>query len=541
MTPQEEAAISFVELQEEMEWRRCAPQTDDPGRLLDGFLYFCENYWFIKHPSQGRIKFDLFEAQIETVDLWLNERYSIVLKARQIGFSTLVAAFCFWLTFFYPDRTVIMLSRTEREAIKLLQKTKYGMRFLPEWMKNRGPAVNVTQTKIEFTNESYLESLPSASDPARGESVYLVVVDEIAFLPNSEEAWASIEPVADVGGRVIMLSTANGEGNLFHKLWQGAENGTNRFKHLFHPWSAAGRTQEWYETKVRDLPEWQLAQEYPSNPEEAFLKSGRPIFSAEMLHLLPVCGPISEGFLQKATRGHVYAEQSGGPLRVWEMPEKQVRYCIGADPAQGLEHGDFSVAHVIRVDTGEVVAVWHGHVEPDLFGSDVLAPLGRLYNGALIGVESNNHGLTTLKALQQVKYFPIYQQRTLQWRNPSKTEALGWRTTQVTKPVAVDELNKALREGSVILYDEYTVAELRTFVREPNGKMKGSPFDDRVMSLTIANQMIRHVHSAQYAVQTEPPPGTIGHFINSMIGKPGARKSTRSEPETIGKHYIRAS
>ena len=225
----------LTELLEEREWRKCCPDTRDPQKLLEAFTYFCHNYWYIKHPEGGRIRFDMFDAQIESVDLWINNRYSLMLKARQLGFSTLVSTYCFWLTFFYADRVVIMLSRTERDAIKLLAKAKYGYRFLPEWMKFRGPPINMTQTKIEFANESYIESLPSMSDPARGESVYLAVIDELAYLPNSEEAWASIEPIADIGGRVIALSTANGEGNLFHKLWVGAETNSNRFKHMFHP------------------------------------------------------------------------------------------------------------------------------------------------------------------------------------------------------------------------------------------------------------------------------------------------------------------
>ena len=116
--------------------------------------------------------------------------------------------------------------------------------------------------------------------------MYLASSTSLAYLPNSDEAWASIEPIADIGGRVIALSTANGEGNLFHTLWVGAENRANRFKAMFHPWWANGRDQEWYEQKKEDLPEWQLAQEYPDNPEDAFLKSGRPVFCLEVLRIV---------------------------------------------------------------------------------------------------------------------------------------------------------------------------------------------------------------------------------------------------------------
>jgi hypothetical protein len=530
--------IPTQQLLEEMEFRRCCPKTKDPERLLEAFEYFCSTYVYIKHPEEGRIKFDLFDSQRESIDLWLRNRYSLMLKARQLGFSTLVAVYCLWLAFFYEDRVIIMLSRTEREAIKLLQKAKYAYRFLPEWMKLRGPPMNDTQTKIEFSNESYLESLPSANDPARGESVYLVVVDELAFLPNSEEAWSSIEPIADVGGRVIALSTAHGEGNLFHKLWVGAENRTNRFKCLFHPWWANGRSQQWYEDKKNDVPEWQMAQEYPDNPDDAFLKSGRPVFSLEMLRAIKTREPMTRGHLTK--RGE-WVREDDGPLRVWRYPIQEDRYAIGADVAQGMEHGDFSSIHVINVRSGEVVAHWHGRIDPDLLGTDVLIPLGKWYGNALIGVESNNQGLVTLTALRRLKYHPIYMQRSPRYKKSVPTDILGWRTSQVTKPHAMGELNAALRDGSLKLYCADTVAELRTFVYNENDRMQGSPFDDRTMSLAIANQMLPHVWMKQYEPIRQPGPGTMGYMERMLYGNNALEfhRPRPPEPKPIGEQFVR--
>jgi hypothetical protein len=536
--------IDLAELLEEREWRRCAPDTRDPVKLLEAFVYFCHTYAHIKHPERGRIRFDLFDSQRESVDLWIRNRYSLMLKARQLGFSTLVSVYAFWMTFFYPDRVVIMLSRTERDAIKLLAKSKYTYKFLPEWMKFRGPPMNATLTKLEYANESYIESLPSASDPARGETVSLVIVDELAYLPNADEAWGSIEPIADIGGRVIALSTAQGEGNLFHTLWIGAQNHTNRFKCMFHPWWANGRDQAWYDEKKEDLPEWQLAQEYPDNPEEAFLKSGRPVFSIEVLRKVSegVRDPIAEGYLAEH-RQYQFVAEAHGPLRVWEWPDDKGRYAIGADPAQGYEHGDFSSAHVINARDGHVVATWHGRIDPDLYGSEVLAPLGHLYGDALIGVESNNHGLTTLKALHRKKYHPLYMQRSPRYKRSVPTDILGWRTTQITKPLAVDELNMALREDACVLWDAETLSELRTFVRDDAGKMSGSPFDDRTISLSIANQMIKYVWLKQYEPERQPGPGTMGWYERQLYGDDVLRKiaptKRQRERDPIGTNLVR--
>jgi hypothetical protein len=510
--------------------------------MVEAFRHFCEKHWYIRHPARGRIHFELYPSQLETVELWLTDRYSICLKARQIGFSTLVATFCFWLTFFYPDRAIVMLSKTERDAVKLLDKAKYGARFLPDWIKFRGPVVQVNQTKMTFSNESYLESLPSASDPARGESVYTVVVDEMGQLPNSEEAWAAIEPVADVGGRVIMLGTAAGEGNLFHTIWMGSQNGTNRFRGLFFPWWANGRDDDWYVAKKRDLPDWQLAQEYPDNPEEAFLRSGRPAFDVDMLQRLETREPLVGTLLRDELSQLVYDPGEGGAYKVWSLPERGERYCIGADVAEGLEHGDYSVAYVINAKTREVVAGYHGHVDADLFGSQVLYNLGQYYNQALMGVENNNHGLSTLQTLRRLGYSPLYRSRPVNQRTDGhRSEILGWRTSNVSKPLAIDELNRSLRDNELHYYDREGHVELRSFVRDGDGKMHGSPHDDRVMALAIANQMLKFVWLQEYRPVTTPPPGTFGWFEEKMFGRLGepAPKEYKARAP-IGASYARS-
>lgn len=532
---------TLEELVQEREWRRIAPNwrnsTDD--QKIEAFRYFCARYWWIRHPERGRINFELFDSQVEAVYLWITQRYTVALKARQIGFSTLISTFCFWLTFFYPDRAIVMLSKTERDAVKLLDKAKYGSRFLPDWIKYRGPVVQINQTRMTMSNESYLESLPSASDPARGETVYTVVVDELGLLPNSEEAWAAIEPIADVGGRVIMLGTAHGEGNLFHKLWVGSQTGTNRFHGIFFPWWSGDRDEDWYESKKRDLPDWQLAQEYPSDPDEAFLRSGHPVFNIAALRLLEPADP-ARGNLRVVEGGFDFDAVENGPIKLWEPPAKGARYVIGADVAEGLEYGDFSVAQVIEAKSRRVVACYHARIDSDLFGSEVLYNLGKWYNNALIGVESNNHGLSTNKALHRLGYSPLYHQRALtRSGSPQPSDVLGWRTTSITKPLAIDELNKALREGELHCFDAETHAELRSYIREGDGKMHGSPHDDRVMSLAIATQMLKYVWLREYQPVTTPPPGTWGWMERMMFGRLTTERTVEREP--IGKHYVRSA
>jgi hypothetical protein len=321
------------------------------------------------------------------------------------------------------------------------------------------------------------------------------------------------------------LSTAKGEGNIFYTLWHGSQTGTNRFHGIFFPWSANGdRDQSWYDAQALELPPWQLHQEYPSNPEEAFIRSGRPVFDIDSLNRFETERPKT-GFNKKSSdvRNSFMFESSGGPLSIWRLPEFGATYTIGADVAEGLARGDYSTAHVIDAKSGLVVAHWHGHIDPDKFGEDVLYSLGYFYNEALIGVESNNHGLTTLTALNRANYSNLYRQRRLNQRNPEQTEQLGWRTTSLTKPLAIDELSANIRDGVLQIMCEYTIAELKTFVRDDNGSMHGSPHDDRVMSLAIANQMLKYVWLAEYRPKTDAPFGTLNYFA-SKLKKPTKEK-----------------
>jgi hypothetical protein len=533
---------SFEEIRQELEWRRCKK---DPE-------YFFGKYWRVAHPERGAIPFELREAQRETLKVWLEERMSIALKARQIGFSTLAAGLAFHDVFFHDSRKVIGLSKTERDAWKLMEKSAYGYQRMPEWLRSRGP--NLLQKslgKMAFDNDSSFECLPSV-DPARGEAAYRIFADEWAHFPNPEDAWAAIEPAADIGGRVAALSSAKGVGNLFHTMWIGATTGTNEFKPIFFNWrSVPERDDNWYAAKKRSMPEWTLHQEYPNTPEEAFIKSGNPVFDVDELGRTYTEDPY-RGFLQSSGPRNAEFNPSDGPLCIWEMPQRRkyedgvlvpVRYVIGADVAEGLEYGDFSSAHVINTATGKVAAKWRGHVDPDLFGSEILWYLGHFYNHAFIGVEVNNHGLTTLTALNNKGYGSLYYRHAYDERTKKRTRKLGWRTQINTKPLMIDELARDLRvgrdeegeiveEASLTLLDSETIGELKTFVRDENGKTHGSPFDDQVISLAIANQMLKHAATQAHEVEKDDE-GTFNWWVRLAL------KADEQPEWTIGNRNVR--
>lgn len=190
------------------------------------------------------------------------------------------------------------------------------------------------------------------------------------------------------------------------------------------------------------------------------------------------------------------------PLRVWEIPSVACRYVIGADVAEGLDHGDWSCAQVLNIHTGGLDASWHGHIPPDEF-ADVLAMLGSWFNNALVGVEANNHGLTTVTALRNLRYRAIYRRRSVDRISNKSSDQLGWLTTRTSKPLMIDELAMALKSEELGIHDKGTIAELLTYVRNERGQMSGSPHDDRVMALAIANQMRKFSFVPEYREVTD--------------------------------------
>lgn len=179
------------------------------------------------------------------------------------------------------------------------------------------------------------------------------------------------------------------------------------------------------------------------------------------------------------------------PLKIWEKPKPYKEYVIGADVAEGLKGGDFSVATVVDISTMAVVARWRGHCDPDKFG-EILGALGTYYNYALIGVEVNNHGLTTVQKLRDTFYTNLYKRDRgydEEWETP--TVNLGWKTDMRTKRLMIDDLIKLVRERVIKDKDIVFINEAFSYVRDERGRMNAEEgsHDDVVMSTAIAYQL----------------------------------------------------
>lgn len=262
------------------------------------------------------------------------------------------------------------------------------------------------------------------------------------------------------------------------------------------------------------------------------MKSGNPVFDLDLFPGLASVDPVV-GSVTSRMGDLAFVEMTEGSVRLYEKPRPKRQYVIGADVAEGFEHGDWSVATVIDAKEHRVVAVYRAHVDPDIFGETILYNMGRYWNNALIGVEANNHGGTTLKYLRDTQYPRIYYRKVYDQRFNSETKQLGWLTTAKSKPLAIDRLREALR-NDLFLPDTPTIEELRTYARNETGKMSGSPFDDHVMALAIANMMLEHVHAAEFQPVDENFMSAAWYLENALSeGRDSRRRMVSSGTYTV--------
>lgn len=382
------------------------------------------------------------------------------------------------------------------------------------------------------------------SETGRSGNITNLHVSELAFFPNPQNTMtALLQCVPDEEETLVVLeSTANGVGGYFYDMWMQAVNGENDFTPIFLPWftdpeyirpfetiakyeefrkfveykykNTSGNyvyTEEHLLKEQFDLTYEQLywrkftiankcggdldvfKQEYPSTPEEAFIASGRPRFELKTVkqYELKSIEPIQTGFLNRIGKSTkvTLEENEKGYVKIFQKPRPNMSYFIGADVAEGLITGDYSVG-VVLDDNCDVVAQWRGHIDPDLFGKELVA-LGYMYNEAYIGAEVNNHGLTTIKSILDEEYYNLYYSLVFDKVNNEMTKKVGWTTNVKTKPLAINKLAEFIREFLVGIPSLDIIKELYTYVIDEKGKtnaQQGS-HDDCVMALAIAVQI----------------------------------------------------
>lgn len=231
-------------------------------------------------------------------------------------------------------------------------------------------------------------------------------------------------------------------------------------------------------------------QEYPATPTEAFQATGSHIFDLDQVHrLLADAQPAPARYEFLLESGEVVARHDGR-FHVWEEPDPMRSYVVGADVAEGLEHGDWSCVKVADHHTGEEVALWHGDIHPSDLGK-LTAAIGKRYNNAWLGVERNNHGLTTITKLQELEYPRLYVEYAVDTPGAKPRKRYGWMTTTKTKPMMVDTLTLLVAQEPESIRDKETFREMLYFEKHEDGKYgaQEGKNDDRLMASAIAREL----------------------------------------------------
>lgn len=443
--------------------------------------FYLENFVKIKGKTPGLMPFVLNPAQLDIFNTLRTQSRTIILKARQIGFSTAITGWLYHKTITTPGTNTALIGYNSDLTAEILDKVKTFWRTTDPAIR---PQIQYnSKHEISFPAiDSKIVVLPSTENVGRGYTLHNVLLTELAFWEKSEEKMAAIENSVPKDGRIIIESTPNGLGNTYHRMWM-ADNGYAKKK---YGWWWHYSEQEIDEIRKRINNPMKFSQEY----ELEFLSSGRLVFDKNIVermrpHILNVGEAIRN---DDGTTAFVKEMPDG--LRIYKEPVPGRMYVVGGDVAEGVIGGDYSVAIIFDRETGEEVAYWRGHIPADKFGG-LLDKWGRLYNEALMVVEMNNHGLTTLTALKNLLYPRMYFR-------PSKfdsvasswSDRLGWRTTRVTRPLMIDDAAEMLREGSIIIHSQEVLNEMLTFVYDAGGNMicqKGF-HDDSIFSLAICLQ-----------------------------------------------------
>ena len=284
---------------------------DEYKRCVQDPVHFMRKYCIIQHPTQGKIYFNLYPFQEDSLKQIADNRYNIILKSRQTGISTLTAGFALWKMLFNQDFNVLVIATKQEVAKNLVTKVRVMNQYLPSWLKQT--TVEDNKLSLRYSNGSQIKATSAAGDAGRSEALSLLVFDEAAFIDKIEDIWVSSQSTLSTGGNAIILSTPNGVGNFFHKTWVGAEDETNTFNTIRLHWSVhPERNQEWRDEQEVLLGVKGAAQECDCD----FVSSGDTVIDPQLLQF------YKESYIQEPM------EKTGfdGNLWKWEYPNYNKAY-----------------------------------------------------------------------------------------------------------------------------------------------------------------------------------------------------------------------
>ena len=426
-------------------------------------VYFAKKYVKIISLDEGLVPFDLYPYQQKMFKHFNKNRFSIVLACRQSGKSISSVVYLLWYAVFHPEKTIAILANKGAVAREMLARITLALENLPFFLQPGCKALN--KGSIEFSNNSKILAAATSGSSIRGLSINLLFLDEFAFIDDDARFYTSTYPVVSAGKdtQIIICSTANGIGNVYHKLWEGATQGTNEFKPFrIDWWDVPGRDEKWKEETVANTSELQFDQEFGNT----FHGRGNTLISAN--HLLA----------QKAEEPEEYKDN----VWLYKQPIEGHDYIMTVDVAKGRGQ-DYSTFNIIDTTTQpfEQVCVFRdNNIAPMLF-PDVIYRYAKAYNDAYVIVESNDQGAVVCNGLYyDLEYENMFVESSV------KAAGIGATMTRRVKRIGCSTIKDFIEQGKLKIVDQQTIIEMSTFVSKGKTFMAIAPnHDDLMMNLVL--------------------------------------------------------
>ena len=493
------------------EYLKCA---QDPA-------HFMKKYCNIQHPQRGRVLFNLYPFQEKTLHLMQENPYSIILKSRQLGISTLSAGYSLWMMLFQKDKNILCIATKQETARNMVTKVKFMYDNLPSWLKIKAEENN--KLSLRLSNGSQIKATSASSDAGRSEAVSLLLIDEAAFIDNIGEIWASAQQTLATGGGAIVLSTPYGTGNWFHKTWVSSENNENDFLPIKLPWYVhPERDQTWRDRQDELLGDPRMASQ---ECDCDFSTSGDVVFYSEWIEFLKettIQDPIER-------RG---VDQN---LWIWEAADYSREYMITADVARG-DGKDFSTAHILDIETNTQVGEYRGQMSPKEFGY-FLVGLASEYNNAMLVVENASIGWATLDSIIERGYVNLYHspksdqltaESYLRVFEGNSEMTPGFTMSMRSRPLVVNKFREYVGDRSCIIRSKRLLEEMKVFIwRNGRPEAQSGYNDDLVMAFGIG--MYLRDTSLKFQQQShDMTRATLGGMSKSTyVGAYGAKNNTK--------------
>jgi len=427
--------------------------------------YFATNYVKIISLDKGLVPFELYPYQERMFNHFNDNRFSIVLACRQSGKSISSVVFLLWYAVFHPEKTIAVLANKGATAREMLARVTLALENLPFFLQPGCKALN--KGSIEFSNNSRIVAAATSGSSIRGMSVNLLFLDEFAFVERAAEFYTSTYPVVSSGKdtKVIITSTANGIGNTYQKIWEGAVQGVNEFKPFrVDWWDVPGRDEEWKEQTVRNTSQLQFDQEFGNT----FFGTGDTLISGDTLLNLRTENPKQ-----------VF---EGGCLLVYKEPEKNHEYIMTVDVSKGRGQ-DYSTFNVIDISTRpfEQVAVYRNNTISPILFPNIIYKYANVYNKAYVVIESNDQGSVVCNGLyHELEYENIHME------SATKANSIGVTMNKKVKRLGCSAIKDIMETNKLIVRDENTIMEMSTFeAKGQSYQASDGNHDDLMMNLVM--------------------------------------------------------